>query len=266
MKKTVIALLTWLIVFKSNAQQEINLPVGKGATANGVKVFSNDTLNKKADTKPHLRSLIVPGVFITYGLVSLGYDKLRDFDKEVKEEIWSEHAHGFQHVDNYLQFAPAVAVYALNLAGIHGKNNLRDRTMILLLSNIISNATVYSLKSITHRLRPNETAYTSFPSGHTAEVFGSAEFLSREYKNISPWYGIAGYATAATVGYLRIYNNKHWFSDIVAGAGIGMLSTKLAYWIYPSIKRILFKDRKTKIVLLPVFKNRSLGFTLSGNL
>ena len=75
----------------------------------------------------------------------------------------------------------------------------------------------------------------SFPSGHTATAFMGAEFLYQEYKDISPWIGYSGYLIAATTGYLRIYNNRHYLNDVVAGACIGIISTKFAYWLYPKV-------------------------------
>ena len=111
-----------------------------------------------------------------------------------------------------------------------------------------------SLKKITHIQRPDGSSYESFPSGHTAEAFASAEFLRQEYKDVSPWYGIAGYAAATATGALRIYNNKHWLSDVVAGAGIGIASTKLAYWIYPAIKRKFFKNKPMNTFIIPYYQ------------
>jgi membrane-associated phospholipid phosphatase len=40
---------------------------------------------------------------------------------------------------------------------------------------------------------------------------------------------------AATTGYLRMYNNKHWFGDVVAGAGVGILSAKFSYWLFEKL-------------------------------
>jgi hypothetical protein len=47
--------------------------------------------------------------------------------------------------------------------------------------------------------------------------------------------------------------------DVVAGAGVGIISTKLAYWMYPAIKRKLFKDKEVKTMLMPQYQNGSLG-------
>jgi hypothetical protein len=215
--------------------------------------------NKKRLTT---KSLLVPGIMIAYGFTAIENDGLQRFNAEIKDEVYTENPHKKVSIDNYLQFAPAAAVYGLNAMGIKGKHNLRDRSMIYLMSNIILTSTVFSVKNISHQLRPDGSAYSSFPSGHTAEAFASAEFMRQEYKDVSPWYGIAGYAMAATTGYLRLYNNKHWFGDVVAGAGIGIVSTKMAYWLYPKIQHKLFKDKPISTIVIPAYQNGTFGLGL----
>ena len=129
--------------------------------------------------------------------------------------------------------------------------------MILGLSGIIMGTAVLSIKNLSGETRPDGSDKYSFPSGHTAAAFATAEFLRQEYKDVSPWYGVAGYAMAATTGYLRMYNNKHWVGDVAAGAGIGIMSTKLAYWIYPVIKHALFKDKEVKTVIMPTYQDQA---------
>lgn len=79
-------------------------------------------------------------------------------------------------------------------------------------------------------LRPDNSRYNSFPSGHTFVVFTGAEILRREYGEDYPWIAVAGYTVAIIVGAMRIYNNRHWLGDVCAGAGLGILSTTLVYW------------------------------------
>lgn len=213
-------------------------------------------------TRLQFKKLVIPTALITYGALTLGKDENKGLNAELKDELWSEHPHKFNHADTYLQFAPAVSVYLLNAFGVKGQHNFRDRTMIYLMSNIFVNGIVYPTKKLTHRLRPDGSNYNSFPSGHTAEAFASAEFMRMEYKNVSPWYGVAGYTMAVATGYLRMYNNKHWFSDVVAGAGIGILSTKLSYWLYPKIQHSLFKDKHPNTVIMPTYQNKSFGVSM----
>jgi len=211
------------------------------------------------------KGMIVPAVMTGYGFAAVWSKGLQDVNKNIQDAVWTNNPHDRNHIDDYLRFVPAVAVYGLNLAGVKGKNNLRDRTMILALSTVIMGGTVFTLKHTVREPLPGQhdsTGYGSFPSGHSAEAFMAAEFLWQEYRDRSPWYGIAGYACAAATGYLRLYNNQHWFSDVVAGAGIGIGSAKLAYWIYPKIKKVLFKDKPMHSMVLPFYRSRTFGLQL----
>jgi membrane-associated phospholipid phosphatase len=118
------------------------------------------------------------------------------------------------------------------------------------MATFFQGASTHLLKRATGVTRPDGTNALSFPSGHTATAFASAEFMRMEYKDVSPWYGIAGYAAAATTGYLRMYNNRHWLGDVLAGAGIGILSTQAAYFLYPKITSLLRKKTHR-----PVYSN-----------
>ena len=73
-----------------------------------------------------------------------------------------------------------------------------------------------------------------------------AEFLRKEYQHVSPWIGITGYAVAAGTGFFRMYNNRHWLTDVLTGAGIGILSAKTAYWLYPTISKTFFRKKFLK--------------------
>lgn len=217
---------------------------------------------KTDHNKPALRSFILPATLITYGFVALKNHAINKININTKAELQEDHPKFITKIDNYLQYSPAVAVYALNISGVHGKNNFRDRTMIYAISTAISSATVLSFKKITKVERPDGSGNNSFPSGHTTTAFAAAEFLRMEYKDVSPWYGIAGYITATATGVLRLYNNKHWVNDIVAGAGFGILSTKLAYWVYPAIKKKLFKHMPMNTIITPYYAPGSAGFAL----
>ena len=228
-----------------------------------IRLDSAGLINQCNNKNPVLKSLIVPTALITYGFVSLNTKSLRQLDKNTQREIAEDHPKFKTKIDNYLQYSPAFAVFGLNAIGIKGKNNLRDRSMIYALSTIISATAVLSIKRIKKIERPDKSAANSFPSGHTTTAFAAAEFLRQEYKDVSPWYGIAGYTAAAATGTLRLYNNKHWLSDIVAGAGLGILSTKLSYWVYPVIKRRLFKNRNTNAVFVPYYQNGGGGIAFA---
>ncbi|SHN18146.1 phosphatase PAP2 family protein [Chitinophaga sp. CF418] len=234
-----------------------------------VPVF-NTNLNYKRSIPNYnarLVSIIVPTAMLTYGAVSLGGGSLRSLDMSTRKEVMEDHATFHTNVDDYLKWAPAAAVYALNMAGIHGKHNFADRTMLFGMSTLIATGSTLAIKSATNRLRPDGSTYNSFPSGHTAIAFMSAQFMWEEYHEVSPWYGVAGYAVAATTGALRIYNNRHWVSDVVTGAGLGILSTKAAYWMYPKLQRLFVHNPEhssTKIMLMPNYNAewKSVGLSM----
>jgi len=260
-KKIVFASVSFISFSPLKAQYTDTSAVKANLIEPGKRVPVN--WNEPAMKKPFpYKSFIIPAAMIAYGATTLGSDGLQDINKELKEEVWIEKPHKKMHIDNYLQFAPAVAVYGLNIAGVKGKNNLKDRSIMFLMSNVFLNATVFTLKKLTKEQRPDGVDYYSFPSGHTAEAFASAEFLRQEYKDVSPWYGIAGYAAASATGLLRMYNNKHWLSDIVAGAGVGIASTKLAYWLYPVIKGKFFKNRSMNTMVMPYYQTGGGGLSM----
>ncbi len=228
-------------------------------SAVNLKTIENNSLSKNCKKNSALKALIIPTGFITYGFIAQGNNGLKILDKSIESSITTNNFGYKTTVDNYLQFVPTVTVYALNAFGVKGENNLLDRTMIYALSTIISTSIITPIKHITNVTRPDGSSNNSFPSGHTTTAFANAEFLRMEYKDVSPWYGIIGYAMAATTGTLRVYNNRHWVSDVVAGAGFGILSTKLAYWIYPTIKKKLFKNKPVNTVLMPYYQSGSGG-------
>jgi membrane-associated phospholipid phosphatase len=189
---------------------------------------------KKLHSKPI--TLVPPAVMIAYGASSFFVHPIRRFDYYVQATIKKSDSTFSTKAESYFQFTPIIIVYALNLAGYEGKNRFVDRTALLGLSGGILFVTEGVTKKLTHRLRPNHGDYLSFPSGHTGIAFMGAEFMAQEYDARSPWFGVAAYAIGATTGVFRMYNRDHWFSDVVAGAGFGILSTKLSYLIYPSIR------------------------------
>jgi hypothetical protein len=194
-----------------------------------------------------LKTLLIPGALFAYGVVTQNNGGLRVFNDQAKEFIWDGKIHTRPYIEDYLLLAPAAAVYGMNIFGVHGQNNLIDRSIIYGMSNAIANGFVFGLKYFGIEQRPDSTDNYSFASGHTAEAFVSAEFLHQEYKGRVHWtVTAAGYAVATTVAYLRMYHNKHWLSDVVAGAGIGMASTRFSYYLYPLMKHLIFGSKKIK--------------------
>jgi membrane-associated phospholipid phosphatase len=201
------------------------------------------------------KTLIIPTVLMGYGFAQFMVPPIKELNLKVRSEITGRVTKPFR-IDDYSQWSPGLAVFGLNFLGVKGKHNFIDRSIVLGTSLIIMEVSVTSLKLLSHIQRPDNTAFNAFPSGHTATAFACAEFLYQEYKDVSPWIGVAGYTVAAGTGFMRMYNNRHWLTDVVAGAGFGILSTKAAYWIFPKIKKLLFKDIQVNVSLMPVFYTR----------
>lgn len=191
------------------------------------------SLNKKA--------LIAPALLTAYGASSFFIKPIRDLDIHINNLNRSTPSKN--NIDGILTFTPAIAVYGLNAIGIKGKNNWKVQTAHLAIAQVAMNLVVRPTKFLSNRTRPDGSSDQSFPSGHTAIAFVNAEFLWQEYKHRNKWLAASGYAIAATTGVLRMKENEHWFSDVVASAGIAILSTKLTYWAYPKIVKWVKKKK-----------------------
>tara|TARA_R110002050_G_scaffold196426_3_gene331422 strand:- start:14875 stop:15669 length:795 start_codon:yes stop_codon:yes gene_type:complete len=227
------------------------------------QITKHDSLNYNTKSKFKYESLIIPSALIGYGIIGVESDGLKKFNAELKEEI-KEHIDTKFTIDDISQYAPFASVYVLNLLGKEGKHNFKDRTIILGTAYIIMGTTVNGLKKITRIERPDGSSRNSFPSGHTATAFMGAEFLYQEYKDVSIWYGITGYVVATGTGFFRMYNDRHWFTDVAAGAGIGILSTKIAYWLHPIINKKLFKKKESiDGTAVPFYNGKEFGMAIS---
>lgn len=169
------------------------------------------------------------------------------------------------HYDDYLQYGPSVIVYGLNLAGVKGKHTIGRATVNHAYSAAIMAVLVNTLKYTTHVLRPDGSSYNSFPSGHTATAFNSATFLHKEYGQYrDPRYSILGYSMAVATGIGRQTNNRHWISDVLVGAGIGILSGELGHLLADKIHgdwgvRSKGKNRYSKTPVNPSFALMKIG-------
>ena len=142
-------------------------------------------------------------------------------------------------VDDYLQFAPGVAAVIMKACGVQSRSSWGRMVVSDAFSVAIMAALVNGIKYSVGTLRPDGSTYNSFPSGHTATAFTAAHILHKEYGELSPWISVGGYTVATFVGVSRILNNRHWISDVLAGAGIGILSTELGYFLAD----LIFKDK-----------------------
>lgn len=201
---------------------------------------------------------LIPVALIGLGFLSKerGLKQIQAFDQTIHSFS------SFFKPVNMARFAPAVLVYGLNFSGVKGLHNFRDRSIIYLTSQAISTTLTYTLKHSFKEMRPDSSDILSFPSGHSAIAFSAAHFFYREYREKNIWLSIAAYPIAIFSAANRVANNKHWFGDVAAGAGIGILSTETAYWLFPKIKKLLKKNKPgTNLMVLPYYFGEQPGLT-----
>ena len=143
-------------------------------------------------------------------------------------------------IDDYTQYFGPAMVVGLKLGGVEGRSDWPRLLASAGMSYAIMAALVNGIKYTAKEMRPDGSSANSWPSGHTATSFVGATLLHKEYGlTRSPWYSVAGYGVATATGVMRVLNNRHWISDVMSGAGIGILSTELGY----AIGDLLFKEK-----------------------
>ena len=197
------------------------------ASQTSVQLTAQDSLNDKSYTN----RLLLEGAITSAPLVGIGL--LQNLQNgHVRELRFGYYPHFRHHFDDYLQFAPLVAQVGLRLGGLQGTSPHMWQTFAADAFASISMLAITSAIKYTARIeRPDGSTRNSFPSGHTAMAFTAATLLSEEYGQRYPLLSAAGYAVASAVGVGRLLNNRHWIGDVVTGAGLGILSGHLGYWM-----------------------------------
>lgn len=168
-------------------------------------------------------------------------------------------------IDDYTQYFGPAMTLGLKIGGVEGRSDWGRLLASSAMSYGIMAILVNSIKYTSKEMRPDGSSANSWPSGHTATSFVGATILHKEYGlTRSPWYSIAGYGVATATGVMRVLNNRHWVSDVLSGAGIGIMSAELAY----ALGDILFKGKgllrndlnsQDNIVTNPSFFSVSMG-------
>jgi membrane-associated phospholipid phosphatase len=196
--------------------------------------------------KKILLSYTPPLVLVTYGIIAVGPNKYIYDRFSAKQDVQKAFPGFHSSIDNYLQFAPAAGVFGLSLCGVKGKHSLKEQIILYAGSMLVSEGIATGLKYTSHMHRPDNSDYYSFPSGHTTSAFTGAELINQEYSSSSFLYSVLGYGAATATGFMRMMNNKHWLSDVMVGAGIGMISTKVVYAVYPYLKKRICRTKENE--------------------
>ncbi len=170
-------------------------------------------------------------------------------------------------IDDYTQFFGPAMVVGLKLGGYEGRSDWPRLLASAGMSYAIMAVLVNGIKYTAKEMRPDGSTANSWPSGHTATAFVGASLLHKEYGlTRSPWWSVAGYGVATATGVMRVLNNRHWISDVMSGAGIGIMSTELGY----ALCDLMFKQKgllRNDLILdevNPSFFSISMGVGLGG--
>ena len=210
----------------------------------GIIFAQTDTILYKQDTLQtgctarYLKSsvFIIPGAFLVYSGLKPFVNGIQKADDSLYEHMRERYAGFHTNAENYLMWVPSASVYTLDAFHIKTQHNFKEHLMLDASSVVITGGIGYAMRLISKHISAYNTYHTRFPSGHTANAFRSAEFFHQELKKINPLLSYSGYLVAATVGVLRIYNKDHLLTEVFAGAGLGILSTKFTYWLFDKIK------------------------------
>ncbi len=217
--------------------------------------FNLDKTAQAAFQEMHPQKVTERGLFMDLKLVesekakillSLGaVGLLIAFDQQVMDAVQdhrSDTASRIADLGDFVgskRFLPGVIAGTLGVGLVFKDDKLKKAAYRSLKAAVISGLVTETLKTLTHRQRPNkgEGPYafegagwssdnTSFPSGHSTGAWAVATVFATEYKE-TKWVPWVAYSLAAITSWSRVYDEKHWGSDVVLGALIGYVSGKL---------------------------------------
>lgn len=254
------------IALDSIAVDSTAIPLTSDTITSIADVPKQSIWEKYGDKTTRFRpqQLILPVALVAIGSFGVCNGWFRGIDNKVKDGMDNLRGDHYFHADDYIQYLPVVANVGLGLAKVPCKHTFVERIAITATAYISLGILVNGIKYSVKEKRPDSGAHNSFPSGHTATAFMGAELVRISYPL---GVGIGAYAVATGVAFLRLYNGRHWLNDVIAGAGIGILSARIGYWLLP-LNRKLFhiRPKSTTIITSAPFYdpyNRAFGASLA---
>jgi membrane-associated phospholipid phosphatase len=171
-------------------------------------------------------------------------------DEKIQKYFTSQQSKTADNLSKYI-FEPfgnglgtSVVLGGLYLGGrIARDNRLAGTSLTAGKAFIVSSACALVVKQLTHRHRPfqdeipdhthwdgpfSDISYNSFPSGHSATAFSVATVFAFEYSQ-TIWVPVLAYTLATGTAVSRLYDNKHWASDVVVGSALGFVSGRFMW-------------------------------------
>ncbi len=236
----------------------ITLPMemyGRQADCDSLSANNRSAENYKFEW----RQTILPVSLIGVGAVALAPSFIRTGSRNITNSVIDIRGNNKRlEFDDYIQYLPVASSLMLGCASVKAKHSFRDRVLIIATSYTTLAVLTNIPKFCIDEKRPEFAGYNSFPSGHTATVFMGAELVRIEYGG---WYGISAYTIAAGVGFMRMYNGRHWLHDVVVGAGVGILSARVGEWSCQLWQKIFQKrGKENNLVFTPVASPANGGY------
>lgn len=218
--------------------------------------------NQTYSTRFRVEQLVAPVALVGIGALGIGENApMRGINLAIKDGLYEASKGVKLRFDDYVQYVPVALYLTLDFMGVKAKHSFGERVAVGAVTYIAVTAFSQGVKYMVREPRPDTGSRNSFPSGHTMTAFAGAELVRTEYG----WgIGMGAYALAATVGFMRMYNGRHWFNDVIAGAGFGILSARIGYWMLPLNRHIFRIPRKGQaLVASPIYHSdtRAVGMS-----
>ena len=210
--------------------------------------MATDTIKISDECRFHYTQLILPVAMVTVGAVGTSTNILDNVNNSIRDKFAGLRGAHYIKADDYIQYLPVASYLGMGAIGVDCRHEFKERFAVGATAYLAMGIMVNSIKYTVKAKRPDSNARNSFPSGHSATAFMGAELIRQEYG--TP-YAIGAYTLAAAVAILRIYNDRHWLNDVIAGAGIGILSARIGYWLLPVYRKWFHWDKTVSTVLLP---------------
>ena len=202
---------------------------------------------------------IVPVSLIGVGAIISNSQFEQNLQTNIRNKVGDDYEFA---IDEYTQYVPIAEMYIADLVGIKSKNHWFDQTKYLIISTFFSSGITFVFKSTIDKARPDGSDDDSFPSGHTSFSFTNATVLFNEFQQTSPLLAYSGYAFSTTTGVFRVINDIHWLSDVLVGAGIGIIATHIVYYFEPLKNFNPFK-KSENVLLIPKMDRNGYGVYFS---
>ncbi|MEI7595341.1 MAG: phosphatase PAP2 family protein [Bacteroidota bacterium] len=197
----------------------------------------------KAPFKWNKKDILAFGLVVSSGVIAYQYDEkiTNIFIENRKNGLNNIAKYMLQPLGNAFYVYPAVLA-TMGVACLTHNKKLAFLSLTSTKSLIFTGLTTQMIKYAAHRSRPYESngnshiwggpsldsQHHSFVSGHSSTAFSLATSIASVYNDM-PLVKWTAYSLATCVELSRVYDNKHWSSDVISGAALGYAISRFCY-------------------------------------